>query len=57
MAILSFSLLSSGISGAAYAAVAPISVETNKDFYVEGATITISGFVKDFDTSDPMAKY
>ena len=54
MAILSLSLLSSGISGAAYAALAPISVETNKEFYVEGATITISGFVKDFDTSDPM---
>ena len=54
MAILSLSLLSSGISGAAYAALAPISVETNKEFYVEGATITISGFVKDFDASDPM---
>ena len=54
LAILSLSLLSYGISGAAYAAVAPISVETNKEFYVEGATITISGFVKDFDTSDPM---
>ena len=52
--VLSISLLSYGISGAAYAAVAPISVETNKEFYVEGATITISGFVKDFDTSDPM---
>ena len=54
LAILSLSLLSYGISGAAYAAVAPISVETNKDFYVEGTTITISGFVKDFDTSDPL---
>ena len=54
LAILSLSLLSYGISGAAYAAVAPISVETNKEFYVEGATITISGFVKDFDMSDPM---
>ena len=52
--VLSISLLSYGISGAAYAAVAPISVETNKEFYVEGATITISGFVKDFDMSDPM---
>ena len=54
LAILSLSLLSYGISDAAYAAVAPISVETNKDFYVEGTTITISGFVKDFDTSDPL---
>ena len=54
LAILSLSLLSYGISGAAYAALAPISVETDKEFYVEGATITISGFVKDFDTSDPM---
>ncbi len=54
LAILSLSLLSYGISGAAYAAAAPISVETNKDFYVEGTTITISGFVKDFDTSDPL---
>ena len=54
LVFLSLSLLSYGISGAAYAAIAPISVETNKDFYVEGATITISGLVKDFDTSDPM---
>ena len=50
LAILSISLLSSGISGVAYGqGVAPISVETNKEFYVEGATIIISGFVKDYD--------
>nr|ABZ06931.1 hypothetical protein ALOHA_HF4000ANIW93I24ctg1g5 [uncultured marine crenarchaeote HF4000_ANIW93I24] len=54
LAFLSLSLLSYGISGAAYASVEPLSVTTNKEFYVEGATITISGFVKDFDTSDPM---
>ena len=58
LAFLSLSLLSYGISGAAYAdghaAVAPLSVTTNKEFYVEGATITISGFVKNFDESDPM---
>ena len=57
LAFLSLSLLSYGISDAAYAdghaAVAPLSVTTNKEFYVEGATITISGFVKDFDVSDP----
>ena len=53
-AILSLSLLSYGISGAAYAAIEPLSVTTDKEFYVEGATITISGFVKDFDLSDPM---
>jgi hypothetical protein len=54
LACLSISLLSYGISGAAYAALEPISVVTNKEFYVEGATITISGHVKDFDASDPM---
>ena len=54
LAFLSLSLLSYGISGAAYASVEPLSVTTNKEFYVDGATITISGFVKDFDTSDPM---
>ena len=54
MAILTLSLLSYGISGAAFAAVEPLSVTTNKEFYVEGATITISGLVKDFDTSDDM---
>jgi len=57
LAFLSLSLLSYGISGAAYAdghaALAPLSVTTNKEFYVEGATITISGFVKNFDASDP----
>jgi len=54
LAVLTLSLLSYGISGAAFAAVEPLSVTTNKEFYVEGATITISGFVKDFDTSDDM---
>lgn len=54
MAILTLSLLSYGISDAAFAAIEPISVTTNKEFYTEGATITISGLVKDFDTSDPM---
>jgi len=53
LAVLAFSLLSYGISGAAYAAVEPLSVTTNKEFYAEGGTITISGFVKNFDTSDP----
>jgi len=54
LAILTLSLLSYGISGAAFAAVEPLSVTTNKEFYTEGATITISGLVKDFDTSDDM---
>jgi len=54
LAVLTISLLSYGISGAAFAAVEPISVITNKEFYVEGATIEISGFVKDFDASDVM---
>jgi len=54
LAILTLSLLSYGISDAAFAAVEPLSVTTNKEFYTEGATITISGFVKDFDTSDDM---
>ena len=53
-AILSLSLLSYGISGVAYAAIEPLSVTTDKDWYADGTTITISGFVKDFDTSDPM---
>ena len=53
LAILALSLLSYGISGAAYAAVEPLSVTTNKEFYGEGNTITISGFVKNFDASDP----
>jgi len=56
LAILSLSLLSYGISGAAYAAVEPLSVTTNKEFYAEGSTITISGFVKNFDTSDPQKR-
>ena len=54
LAILTLSLLSYGVSGAAFAAIEPLSVTTNKEFYAEGATITISGFVKDFDTSDVM---
>ena len=54
LAVLTLSLLSYGVSGAAFAAVEPLSVTTNKEFYTEGATITISGLVKDFDTSDPM---
>jgi len=53
LAILTISLLSYGISGAAYAAAEPLSVTTNKEFYAEGGTITISGFVKNFDASDP----
>jgi len=56
LAILTLSLLSYGISGAAYAAVEPLSVTTNKEFYAEGGTITISGFVKNFDVSDPQKK-
>jgi len=54
LAILTLSLLSYGVSGAAFAAIEPLSVTTNKGFYTEGATITISGLVKDFDTSDDM---
>jgi len=54
LAVLTLSLLSYGISDAAFAAIEPISVITNKEFYTEGATITISGLVKDFDTSDDM---
>ena len=54
LAALTISLLSYGISGAAFAAIEPISVNTNKEFYTEGATIEISGLVKDFDTSDEM---
>ena len=50
------SLFSYGISDAAAQALAPISVETNKEFYVEGASIIISGFVKDFDSSDPQKR-
>ena len=54
LAILTLSLLSYGVSGAAFAAIEPLSVTTNEEFYTEGATITISGLVKDFDISDPM---
>jgi len=56
LVVLALSLLSYGISGAAYAAVEPLSVTTNKEFYVEGGTITISGFVKNFDASDPQKR-
>jgi len=56
LAVLAFSLLSYGISGAAYAAVEPLSVTANKEFYVEGGTIIISGFVKNFDMSDPQKR-
>jgi len=55
-AIFALSLLSYGISGAAYAAVEPLSVTANKEFYAEGGTITISGFVKNFDASDPQKR-
>jgi len=54
--VFTLSLLSYGISGAAYAAVEPLSVTTNKEFYAEGGTITISGFVKNFDASDPQKR-
>ena len=54
LAIVTLSLLSSGISSAVFAAAEPISVTTNKEWYADGATITISGEVKDFDSSDPM---
>ena len=57
LAVLSLSLLSYGISDAAGAGVAPISVETNKEFYVEGSTILISGTVKEYDQSDPMKSF
>ena len=56
LAVLTFSLLSYGISGAAYAAVEPLSVTANKEFYAEGGTIIISGFVKNFDASDPQKR-
>jgi len=56
LAVLALSLLSYGISGAAYAAVEPLSVTTNKEFYGEGNTVTISGFVKNFDASDPQKR-
>jgi len=53
LAFLSLSLLSYGVSDAAYAAIEPLSV-TTEGFYSEGDIITISGFVKNFDESDPM---
>jgi len=56
-AILSLSLLSYGVSDAVYAAAEPISVTTDKDWYSDGAVITISGSVKDFDASDPMKSF
>ena len=56
-AILSLSLLSYGVSDTVYAAVEPISVTTDKDWYSDGAVIIISGFVKDFDASDPMKSF
>ena len=56
LVVLAFSLLSYGISGAAYAAVEPLSVTANKEFYAEGGTIIISGFVKNFDASDPQKR-
>jgi len=52
LAIFALSLLSYGISDAAYAAVEPLSVIT-EEFYGEGDIITISGLVKNFDASDP----
>ena len=55
LAVLALSLLSYGISGAAYAAVEPLTVLT-EEFYGEGDTITISGFVKNFDASDPQKR-
>ena len=54
LVVLACSLLSYGISGSVYAAQEPISVTTNKEWYADGATIIISGEVKDFDSSDPM---
>ena len=54
LAIVTLSLLSSGISSAAFAAAEPISVTTNKEWYGHGSTIIIAGEVKDFDPSDPM---
>jgi len=52
LVVFALSLLSYGTSGAAYAAAEPLSV-TTEEFYGEGNTITISGFVKNFDASDP----
>jgi len=36
LAILTLSLLSYGVSGAAFAAIEPLSITTNKGFYTEG---------------------
>ena len=51
LVVFALSLLSYGISGTAYAAIEPLTVLT-EEFYSAGDTITISGFVKNFDTSD-----
>ena len=53
MAIVTLSLLSSGISSAAFAAAEPINVTTNKEWYGEGSTIIISGEVKGYVPDDP----
>ena len=53
LAIVSLSLLSSGISSVAFAAQEPISVTTNKEWYGDGSTIIISGKVKDYVPDDP----
>jgi len=53
LAIVALSLLSSGISSAAFAAAEPISVSTNKEWYADGSTIIISGKVKDYVKDDP----
>ena len=57
LAVFALSLLSYGLADAAYAAKEPISVTTNKEWYADGATIIISGEVKDFDASDPMKSF
>ena len=54
LAIVALSLLSSGISSAAFAATEPVSVSTNKEWYAEGALIIISGAVKDYVQGDPL---
>ena len=53
LALVALSLLSYGISGAVYAAQEPISVSTNKEWYGGGATIIISGEVKEYIPGDP----
>ncbi len=53
LAIVTLSLLSSGISSAAFAAQEPISVTTNKEWYGDGSTIIISGEVKEYIAGDP----